>query len=391
MERFITGATGAGKSKFAMSKLAEELRSTQRGIITNMAVKLDPWVNAKGRAYPGLLRSLQDRYGTDYDAKRRIWFLDPVQADTPWSEINQVQRFYGWRLVVPADPEIESYMMRVPESEDGLFHNDGGRYPGCAYFIEEAHEYFPQNEWQLVGKETMSWASQNRRAGDDAWLITQQAELVAKPFRRQSLECYWLVNGLYRRIGWFKARNTISYTVHVSTPPIPSQPAMHSGEIHGNEWLNGCYDTSAGGGVSGSTADLDHKPTGLSLKWIPLIALVVVCIAFFALEGCAKLTAKAITGVSGGSAPKGQVPPRGDPNRVTVVRGHLEGPATPAPVKLAIATKPQPAKKITGILRWGPKRPISVYFDDGTITEAATVIQEGSVAIINGQEYGLAR
>ena len=70
MMRAVIGVKGAGKSKFATIRLIEELRSSTRAIVTNLALEFQPWVDAKGVARPGLLRVLQDTYGSNFDAVR---------------------------------------------------------------------------------------------------------------------------------------------------------------------------------------------------------------------------------------------------------------------------------------------------------------------------------
>lgn len=286
MLRFITGKTGGGKTQFAVGKVIDALRETKMPIVTNMALRLDPWVNGRGDPYKGLIRTLQDKFGDDFDARRRIHFL---------TDDRQIERFFAVRPLVPEDKDEPVKVLEVPRSEDGRWHFDGTKYPPCVFIIDEGHEYWPQKEWQRLGKETESWASQNRRSGDECYIITQEAELVAKPFRRQSLECYWMVNHGYRALMMFRQPELIKYSLYLSTPPTPSEPHLRMGTLgYPRGFLQGCYDTASGAGVAGGAADIGRKIKGLPWWSSILIVIGLLIASGFALSGCVNIVAATI-------------------------------------------------------------------------------------------------
>jgi len=292
--RFITGKTGGGKSKLAMAMLIDELRYTKRMIFTNLAFELQPWI-FNGKPMLGLLAILMREFGETFDAEKRIVFLQP----------DEIQGFYRIRALAGTDENGSPFAHRlsVPSHPDGLFHADCNT-PGTCYFIDEAHEYFQQQEWAKIGKEMMSWASQNRRAGDDCWLLTQEAELVAKPLRRQSLECYWLTNHAHLALGPFKRPDIISYQLHITTPPSAGAPPLRTNKIHYRaDLLHHTYNTARGAGVSGQVADVGMRVRGLPFWALPVGVLALAALFLLGIKGCQKGVRAFVESSSGVRAP----------------------------------------------------------------------------------------
>jgi hypothetical protein len=273
MIRFVCGKTGGGKSQFVTSKIIECLQTTDRMIVTNVALELDPWVRmvkpliGKPKCTPqlGLLAVLRQVYGDDFDARKRIAFLTTEE---------QLRRFYAYR---PKQTDEGVSLVEIPlqvdrQAKDRRFVFDGGQHAWCLYAIDELHEYLPASGWKETEGETQSWASQNRRAGDDVYCMTQAPELVALAFRRQSLECYTMVNHAYRTMGRIRHPEVLRYKIHLNTPPKDSEPALRGGGIEfPRELLQQCYDTAKGAGVSGAGADIGTKAPGL--PWWSVIVL----------------------------------------------------------------------------------------------------------------------
>jgi len=278
--RFIGGLPGGGKTAFAVSKLIEELRETKRPIVTNMALKLQPWVDGAGKPRAGLLGILRQRFGQTFDAERRIYLLGD----------QEVKRFFAVRPLVPVEDWRRTKVLRLkprvggkevePGSEqaakDGRFSLEK-KHPGVCYFIDEAHEFFAAREWARTGKECLSWASQQRRAGDDCWLISQVVENVEKQLRGVSQECWWFVKHSFLRWSIFRHPGIITYSCYAGTPPRPQESCLHSGKIHYNqEDVRSSYDTASGVGVSGSSADIGKRAKGLNIWLVPILFVALM-------------------------------------------------------------------------------------------------------------------
>jgi len=289
MLRFVCGYTGGGKSQFAAGQLITELRSGNRCIITNLAVEMGPWVDGRGKARRGLKESLIQQYHEDFDCERRVRILRD----------DEVRYFFRHRRYLdPISNEVvEGY---IADSGDRRFHFDGSRWRGVCYIIDEGHEYFPASAWKEIGDETQSWASQNRRCGDDAWVLTQDPELVAKPFRRQSKECFSLVNHGHLRAGMFRQLDTIKWALYQTTPPGKSDHSLATGSMeYGREFLRGVYNTAKGAGVKGSAADIGYRAKGMHLGWIVPIVIVAMLGIGVLFRGCIWGAGKAVNRLAG--------------------------------------------------------------------------------------------
>jgi len=359
--------------------LIDELRYTSRGIITNFALKLHPWIDAKGKPRKGLLRVMAELFGEDYNAVNRIYFLPQ----------DSITRFFGVRLRVSDDPSEPTAVEMVPISPDKLWHFDGKLWKGACYFIDEAHEYFKQADWQLIGSETQSWASQNRRTGDDAWLLTQDAELVAKPFRRQSLECYYVTNRGHMSFGPFRQPNVISYGLYMSTPPKPMEPALRHGRLtYSRDILQEVYDTAGGAGVHGGSADIGFRAKGLHWSWIIAFFVIGFCAICLGLYGCNKATNAAVSSAFSGSAKSNAVSlfpvaisnlsavhndsTPASPNRFLAVRDRVRDGQSVLP-------------KVSGWTQG--TQGYAVAFSDGVIVLAKSFVEEGRFVFVDGVRY----
>lgn len=376
MIRFVVGKTGGGKSQFLVSKLIDELRSSRRGIVTSLAIELGPWVNKKGVAYPGLLKTLEMVYGDTFDAVRRIYVLKD----------EEIAYFWRVRVRVPEDADLPREVITVAAAardQDGRSRwFQGPDVPGCWYAIGEAHEHFSAETWKNLVGEGQSWASQNRRGGDDAWIETQDAELVAKPLRRQSLECYTMINHAYRALGPFRQPDVISYRIHVNTPPRESEPCLRMGRIDlPREKLWGCYDTARGGSVHGGSADIGKRAAGINWKAIPALLVGFFIVACVGLVGCEALVKRAISG------PDFQKLKGAASFRMT----NLVAPVAEAPAAAVrkVVVVPQSSINTNIVVAWGgvPGRGYTVQFEDGSEVDAVAVVAVGGNVLVDGVQY----
>lgn len=284
--RFIGGKPGAGKSLKCALQIVEELRMSDRFIVTNAAIEMQPWVDGKKVARKGLVHSMLDKYKEDFDCERRLVFLRD----------DEVKHFMRCR---PYVDETGAVVKRFLEpSEDGRFHltactarrediRDGLR--GVCYVLDEAHEYFSSREWQSTqkyGKEVLSWSSQNRRAGDDAYFLTQVIGNVEKQLRGTSQECIWLVNHRLLSLSVFRQPDVLSYRVFSSTPPSPSETALCKGRLQcDRQWVYGIYNTARGASVSGTSADIGVRAKGLHWSWIVVFIAALSALAIVGNKG----------------------------------------------------------------------------------------------------------
>lgn len=402
MLRFITGLTGGGKTKLAVDRIIDDLRSTDYPIMYWMALELDPWVDGNGKAYPGLIATLRQEFGDDFDARRRLIALkeeqllrfwafrpigrhrvtgEPCRADSKW-----------------ADETRPLEVVELPEPTDGKFRLDGSVYGGCKYYFDEAHETFRKKDFNKVSDEALSWASQNRRAGDDCWMLSQIAGQVAKPFRDQSLECYWMVNHAYRTFGPWRQWDKISYRVYLTTPPGPGDDPMRKGDLTTRKgYLNGCYNTAKGATVAGGSADIGRRAKGLPWWTIP-VGIVGICIASaFLFSGCVRLVSSGAKQAFDPAVdartlqrPLPMSPAAAGSNvAAAVVASSVAQVAGPMPGTVGAGRPVKRAESKVTVKGWGGLSPrVIVQLSDGTYKHAAQVIPLGPGAVIvDGVEY----
>lgn len=264
MNRGVGGKPRAGKTKSMAIWIKERLRTTRRAIVTNMAIELHPWVDGKGVAHRGLLRTLKDEYGETFDAERRIYFL----------KHEEVKRFYAIRPRIPKEESEPREVLIVPKGDAWFF--DGNKYRGVDYVIDEAHVYFPSQSVNakaasLEDPELLQWATQAGREGDEAFFLSQNLVWISVRLRGTMQECWWLENHAHLSWSMFRRPDRITRQVYSSTPPKDGEMPMRTETLfYDKASINGIYDTGKGVGVSGEVeADIGQRAKGLHWGFIP--------------------------------------------------------------------------------------------------------------------------
>lgn len=274
MITFLTGKPGGGKTLYAVTELIRELRSTNRCVVTNMAIRLHPWIDGSGVPREGLKAVLQRLYHQDYDVEKRVHLLQDEQVKTFF--------MYRWRINYQGDVE----QWQPVEKGDNRFRVEGAW--GCFYIIDEVHEFFGTRNWKETGSLALSWASQSRRSGDDAILISQACENVDVALRRVSQECIWVINHRHLAASIFRQPDMITFGKYAQTPPKKGDSCLHRGRLkYDKRDIFSSYDTAAGVGVAGKGADIGKRARGLHWAWFPLFglgALLAVMFGYKALQ-----------------------------------------------------------------------------------------------------------
>jgi len=389
--RFVGGKPGGGKTLFAATKLVEELRTTTRFIVTNGAIEMHPWVDGGGVARKGLKRSMQDKFGDDFDCERRVVLV----------EDEAVPRFYSIRP--PLDLEHDEVVIQTRgKHEDNRFRlkveGAKSQVGGVCYIIDEAHEFFASRDWMKTGKELLSWASQQRRAGDDAWLLTQVIENVEKQLRGVSQECYWLVNHRLLRAMMFRQPDMISYKLYAKTPPGTNESYLAKGRLSvDRDFIYGIYNTAKGVGVSGRQADIGVRAKGLHWTWLIAFAAALVLGVIAFREGVVMGIGK-LTQIPGPKTPTVTNTPASTNRHSLVMQlaaqlGATVGPgATSVPVKWVapevVSKKLEPyVVSVTTARIPGGAAVGALLFNDGTSVRATNITEVWKGYAADGRFY----
>lgn len=395
MIRFIGGKPRAGKTKRAVIEIINVLRTTKLCVVTNAELRLQPWVDGKGKARRGLLRVLVDKYGTTFDAEQRIYRLPE----------EKVRRFYGVRVRVVEGAQVVS---EVPESADGRWHFDGDTYASCCYVIDEAHVFFPGaavagSKGLRVSGELLGYGSQAGRCGDLVFLISQVLGNVDKQLRGVAQECWWMTNHVHCQLGPFRQQDKISYRVYSCTPPGAGEVWLAKGTMrYDREDIDSSYDTATGVGVTGNTAaDIGRRAKGVPIYWVG--AIVVMCMVgawllFYSFKASAQSFFAIGTPQKKAGATESGPAPMFSAQQLAVLadmfaRSRSSGGVSSGQVRTqevvrarAEAVAPAVAREV--ITGYGGRAPQCVVrLESGALVFGRSVEQRGSRVVLDGVEY----
>jgi len=242
---------------FALTQIVRELVHGTRDIVTNLAV------------YPERLESYLRERGHEVDLANRL------------------------RVVERRDPRIKTWWrLRGRQGDFGEFGGpEWEGVEGVFYVIDEGQDFYSAREWATSGPELTKYLAQNRKAGDDTLICTPSTTLIDKQIRSVSNECVVLENWYRKRFKLFRPPGRLHGRVYWNCPPAPSEEAWRTFAVHVEpQKLAKCYDTAAGAGIVGTTADVGKGGPGGLPWWTILIAIVCVAAAVhFLFRGALRL------------------------------------------------------------------------------------------------------
>jgi len=292
MIEMICGLPGAGKGVYSTIRVIEELRNSDRPIITNFALELRPWIRRLGRrrtrAEKGLRQHLLDEYGEDYDVLNRVHILDDAE----------IAKFYEWRV----DENKKLIQINVHRDKDGTISKidelQWSSTQPCLYLIDEAWKFYGSRNWQKNDKGFQFYNAQHRKASDDLIITVQTAGQVDKQLRALVQQYHSLVNHKHRKVFIFKQPNIIS-VVHSNEPPDGNKStltAMPKIIKFTSDGIGSCFDTAKGAGVQGQGADIERKTKGLPWWGIILMVIGIGFLIVMAARGMGYFAGKLLTG-----------------------------------------------------------------------------------------------
>jgi len=301
--RIAFGIPGAGKGLFSCQRGIEEIRSTDRCMITDFAWEKMPWVNGKGLPQVGLLAYLHNNYQETFGADVRIFKLSR----------NAFKHFYLYRavsndVVVPPDvglpADLDDYAdsrefevkrpytlykatcvyrkAKKDEGEEGdkivesfdtrLYALSGGHY----ILGDECWDYWPARGWSSTGRGIVQWVSLQRKFGDDGLLQTQATEDLDGILIRKAAGFFECVSRGDRRVGKFRQPDDFKVFEYARCPSPSDKP---QNEFTFKLDINGlaqCYDTTATASTLSKLAgDIGKKKPGIPFFWLWCAAVVL--------------------------------------------------------------------------------------------------------------------
>lgn len=268
MIHFVCGKLGSGKGLVSMQVLLDELRNGDRDVVTNLPIKLAPWVNGSGQAQVGLVGYLRREYGEDFDCERRILVVDDVkEGGDMWLYRRDPDR--GW-FKVQCDYDSKGQPVSF----------NAEQMKGCKPLLcitDEAWQFYPARSWQNIPRVLEFYARQQRKLRDEWYIVSQHHKDVDCLLHRVIQDFTVCRNHGMERLGIFR-QPAVFRTQTYNQPPQPSSRVMHERMFRLDvKGLAQCYDTSAGVGIAGGfAADRNREKKGLHPAF--LIALVVLLV-----------------------------------------------------------------------------------------------------------------
>jgi len=312
------GKLGAGKGAYWMFLLVEELRKTERCIVTNFAIEKLPWCNGHQVPQMGLLAYLLKTYGTTYNAENRIFRIDdeairlfylyrPMPKDkTPDSlglqGVTNGEEHYCdgegkhhteailWKTEATTYKDKKKGVDVVTDFSTALFTHTSG----ICYMIDEAWKYWGARNWQETGEGMIYYTKHSRKTGDEVWMATHGFKDIDSAIIRCVQDFHYLRNRGKVRMGLWRQPDKIKVYIFESPPTSPNAEAMRTTEFKLDlAGLHQCYDTTGGVGLSGRMkGDMYEKKAGLPFwtVWVAvgIMALLVWCFLAYGFKFGAK-------------------------------------------------------------------------------------------------------
>lgn len=251
-----------------MKLIIEELRGTERRIVTNLAIIPE-----------NLAEMLHDKYGETFNLLERLHLIDD----------DEIEFFYCHRGAGLETLRIDVDKKGKPEKFDiGTAQESGGVF----YILDEVHLKFGARNWQNMGNAAIYYSSQHRKLGDDVILITQAPKMVDTTFRNLAQDYTVLRNHALEMLLFFKQPKIFTRQTFLNLPTANEQP-QEKGTFRLDLDVANCYDTSQGVGIH-SRGDADTKEDRRKgLPWWVGVILFILLIYLLAQipSACGKFVA----------------------------------------------------------------------------------------------------
>jgi len=283
MIHFLFGVPGSGKGVIAADRIENELARGSRVILTDMALRLDPWVrnissssswgirrnSKKYQSELGLLAYLDEKYGDTFGAADRIYLFGESEAKEFYLRRYDVKE-KKW-VVLDADRDEKGRIQRFETLR--ATH-------GCLMITDEFWAAAGSRDWQNTAQGLTFYAAQHRKFGDEWFIVCQHPKQIETQLRMLAHDCWECRNLSKIPLGPFRRGDKFAVAIYDKIPSGPSSKPLRKYTLElDKRGLGGCFDTAAGSGVSGGgSADINEKKRGL-----PFWALVVCILVGIAL------------------------------------------------------------------------------------------------------------
>lgn len=291
---FITGNPGGGKGLLAMQKIVDELVHDERSVITNLPVRIEPWVRVWrrfGRTHYqpeiGLRMYLLQQHGRDFNVGKRVFYLE----DEKVPEFYLHRRNCTGMVTAGATRDKEG---RVEEFETETAVKNGG----VCYVTDECWKFWNARTWQKTGPGLLFYSAQHRHLGDTWYIVTQKTAQVDKALHRVAQDFSVVTNQSKLPLGSFRRPDLFTVCIYDQAPTgAQLEPIKREVFKLDKKGLGACYDTAAGTGIGGgSGADIQERKKGLPWWLLPVGIIAMGFLVYKACGGAGRLVGWTLSG-----------------------------------------------------------------------------------------------
>lgn len=273
----VFGKLGAGKGVYVMDVIADELMKGTRSVVTNVPLRLDPWVNGQGKPQIGFKAYMKGKGIDEFDWGRvkvvesvdDLWDLFMHRRDGETGEWFKMSSTHADEKGKPDRFDPNEALAR--KCQPNLIVTD------------EAWICYPNNGGWSRAPLIPFYARQSRKLRDEWYIVTQHPTDVDSVIWNITQDFIVCRNHGMERMGIFRQPAMFRTITYLTNPAKGS--AIRSHESYKRLDAAGlcqCYDTTAGVGFSGGFAgDAGQKRKGVHMGW--LIGVIVLGVAVLAL------------------------------------------------------------------------------------------------------------
>ena len=273
----VFGKLGSGKGLLAMDVIAKELMDGFRDIVTNVPIRIQPWVNGQGIAQIGLRAYLLEKLSPLSEDEvdeilKRVHVIE---------DIDQGFDLFLWRRDIDLGEWFKLDITKVDEKGRAeRFDAEQIKKRHCNPILcvtDEAWQFYPNNGGWSRAPVLAFYSRQQRKLRDEWLIITQHPNDVDATLWNIAQDFWMCRNHGMERMGIFRQPSMFRVVVYLTNPAKGG--ALRSHEFYRvlDKKLSQCYDTTAGVGITGGfKGDSNQKRKGLHIGWLVAALLLMV-------------------------------------------------------------------------------------------------------------------
>jgi hypothetical protein len=274
----VFGKLGSGKGLLVVDIIVKELIDGFRDIVTNVPLRILPWVNGQGLAQIGLRSYLI----------AKLYPLDESEVDEILNRVHVVEDIdlgsdlFLWRRDGDTGEWFKLTITKKDEKgRSERFDAEEIKKRHCNPVLcvtDEAWQFYTNNGGWARSPILPFYSRQQRKLRDEWFIVTQHPTDCDELFWKIAQDFWMCRNHGMERMGIFRQPKMFRVIIYLTNPAKGNAIRSHESYHRLDKKLSQCYDTTAGVGMSGGfKGDANQKQAGLHIGW--LVAGIVVLVS----------------------------------------------------------------------------------------------------------------